>query len=362
LCLALTVVGACGDDDDNPSDAGPDGSAGNGGDGGPEKDSGTPPKDSGTPDKDAGPTTAELVARGNYLVAHVAACGDCHTPRKMDGSPDTSKLLSGVECFADATPADGPASGCLHSRNLTNHKTGLKNRSNQEIKDMFLKGERPDGKALHPVMPYWVFGNMSDEDADAIVAYLRTVKGVDHMVPPSQAPFLPPDKPAPRFPEAKIPKPRADYADRAAAERGRYLAGNVGICMECHTKRNEMGMVLVDKAFQGGEEFRLGIPVFPDVIYSSNITPDATGIKGWSVKDIVNALKKGEDADQDGAPLCPPMPAGPMGAFGGMSTEDATDIAHYLLSIPPGKNAIPGDCIAMPPTPPEDAGTEDAGN
>jgi hypothetical protein len=159
--------------------------------------------------------------------------------------------------------------------------------------------------------------------------------------------------------------PSNNYAEHDAAMRGRYLAGNIGICMECHTGRDDMERPLIDKAFQGGETFgrdALGLPPgFPDVIYSANLTPDATGIKAWSVTDIVAAIKKGKDKDQGGAPLCPPMPAGPMGAFGGMTDADATDIAHFLRSIPAGKNMIPNDCIFMPPSA-DDAGTEDAGN
>lgn len=352
LMLAF-AVGACGDDDDVPSprDGGSDAATDAG------KDSG---QDSGS-DDDAGSAAAE-VARGKYLVDHIAVCGDCHTPRKPDGSPDQSKLLSGVDCFIDADPTNADF-GCLSARNLTHHATGLKNRSDEEIKNMFLKGERPVGSgdeptALHPIMPYWVLGNMSEADADAIVAYLRTVPGVDHRVTAPQAPFLV-TEPAPRFPAAKIPEPAAGYADREAALRGRYLAGNIGICMECHTERNEMGMPLIDKAFQGGEAFMrdaLGLPpIFPATIYSANITPHATGIEGWSVADIVAALKQGEDKDQGGAPLCPPMPSGPMGAFGGMTDADARDIAHYLLSIPPGDNMIPADCMANV------GGAEDAG-
>lgn len=291
-------------------------------------------------------SAGERVARGKYLVENVAACGDCHTPRKSDGSPDASKLLSGIECFADADPMNDEL-GCLSSRNLTNHETGLKNRTDAEIKDMFMKGERPDEKALHPVMPYWVLGNMSDSDANAIVAYLRTVPGVDHMLPMNQAPFLPPAAPAQRFPAALIPMPRADYTDQAAALRGRYLAGNVGICMDCHTARDEMQRPIVSKAFQGGDRFgraELGLPaeMFPEAIYSANLTPHKTGIEGWSVEDVVRALKQG--LDKDGMPLCPPMPAGPMQAFGGLTDADATDIGHYLLSLEPADNARIADC------------------
>lgn len=291
------------------------------------------------------------VARGLYLVDHLGVCDDCHTPRK-DGAFDLTRKLAGIPCFIDESPND-PTRGCLATRNLTNHETGLKNRTDQEIKDMFLSGIRPDGTVLHPFMPYYVYGNMTDDDANAIVAYLRTVPGVDHMVGPSQAPFTPPAMPAPRWPDAAIPRPRPDYPNQAAAMRGRYLAGNIGICMECHTARRD-GVPAVDRAFQGKNEFRSAAfnlpPGFPEVIYAPNLTPHATGILGYTVEDIVAVLKEAKDPNQGGSPLCPPMPAGPMAAYGGLTDGDAKDIAHYLLSIPPVENVIPGDC--QPPAAP----------
>lgn len=323
--LVCTVVWGCGDDDDDDGDQ--DHDAGQEHDGG---------------DHDAGGEDPE--ERGQYLVESLGACGDCHTPRLSSGAFDTSKALSGVQCFIDADPTDEDA-GCLSSSNLTNHATGLKNRSKQEIKDMILKGERPDGKALHPLMPYYVLGNMNDSDAEAIVAYLRTVPGVENMLPANQPPFTAPDVPAPVIPASAIPEPAEDYSNRAAALRGKYLAGNFGICMECHTGRDDMGALLLDKLFQGGNAFvrdELGLPMaFPETIYSTNITPHENGIKGWSVDEIVRSIKEGTDKDEK--PLCPPMPVGPMGAFGGLKDADVRDIAHYLLSIPPGDN-MPDDC------------------
>ncbi|MEY2933998.1 MAG: hypothetical protein RL033_4747, partial [Pseudomonadota bacterium] len=187
--------------------------------------------------------------------------------------------------------------------------------------------------------------NMRESDADAIVAYLRTVPGVEHRLGPSQAPFLPPPAPVPRVPEALIPLPRADYPESAAALRGRYLAGNIGACLDCHTPRVQ-GRPALDRAFQGGMSFRrelLGLPEdYPELIYTANLTPHATGIADYGVADVVRALRFGED--KDGGSLCPPMPAGPGGALGGLSEADASDIGHYLLSLPPAENVIPVDC------------------
>ncbi len=292
---------------------------------------------------------AGVVARGRYLVAHAAACAHCHSPHREDGSPLPDRWLSGIDCFVDVAP-DDPALGCIGTPNLTDHETGLKNRSDQEIKDMFLRGVRPDGRALHPFMPYRYFGNMRDADADAIVAYLRTVDGVDHTVAGSQPPFLAPERPATLVPEATIPMPRADYPQRDAALRGRYLAGEIGVCLDCHTPRGASGPMF-ERAFQGGLKFEralLELPAtYPPVIYSANLTPHETGIRGHTVADVVRALKHGEDRNRE--PLCPPMPVGPLGAFGGLTEQDASDIGHYLLSLPPGDNAIPVDCRVPAP-------------
>ncbi len=288
-----------------------------------------------------------LTARGEYLVKAVLACGDCHTPRDKTGAPDLSKWLSGVPCFIDVDPkTDGV--GCLSSRNLTNHATGLMNRTDAQIKDMLLNGVRPDGKALSPVMPYYQFHNMKGEDADAIVAYLRTVPGVDNTLPAHEPPWDNIPAPSPAIDPSTLPKPAASYADVPAATRGRYLAAEAGACLECHTKHNAPGAgpeIDVTKAFQGGVGYQLGLPSppFPMTIYSANLTPHATGLAGWTHGDIVKALKEGKD--RMGGNICPPMPAG-MAGFGGLTEGDASDIAHYILSLAPADNTVPNGCVA----------------
>jgi mono/diheme cytochrome c family protein len=348
--MAVGLVFACGDDDDDAPGPGNQAGAGAGGEVSGDAGSGTTAGtnnntggggDGGSAGEGLG--GAALTARGKYLVEHVSVCTDCHTPRTEMGAPDLTKYLAGADCFVDIAPMDADV-GCLSTPNLTNDATGLKNRSDEEIKDMFLKGLRPDGSALHPVMPYYSFGNMTDQDADAIVAYLRTVKAVEHQVEPAQAPFIV-EKPATRIDLDNVPMPEAGSADFDSAMRGRYLAAQAGVCLECHTPSNAPGSAEprdLTRAFWGGEEFQIG----PATVYSRNLTPHATGLEGWTNADIVKALNEGVNPDDH--MLCPPMPAGPMGAFGGLTEDDAGDIAAYLLTLEPAENEVPLCPLGMP--------------
>ena len=44
---------------------------------------------------------------------------------------------------------------------------------------------KPDGRKLIPLMPYPYFKNMTAEDVDAVVAYLRTLKPVTKKIEPN---------------------------------------------------------------------------------------------------------------------------------------------------------------------------------
>lgn len=291
------------------------------------------------------PDAIDPAVRGEYLVNHVSVCIDCHTPRLMDGSLDMDNFLAGVECFIDIDPMTENV-GCLHTRNLTNHSTGLMNRTDEQIKAMFMTGTRPNGDALHSVMPYYQFGNMTDDDADAIVAYLRTVTGVDHAVPAHEAPWdTPPPSPATLVDMDDVPEPPMNDPNLDSAQRGRYLAAVVSPCLECHTPElDPMTMparpIDMTMPFAGGRSFP-GLPTPPfttDTSISPNLTSHATGLDGWTAEQIVAVIKTG--VDPDGEAICPPMPAGAMPGFGNMTDEDAMDIANYLLSLPAIDNAV----------------------
>lgn len=293
---------------------------------------------------DAGPQPS--AARGQYLVEHVLACGDCHTPRLQDGSPDLANWLAGVDCFVDLNGGGNPG-GCISSRNLTNDATGLANRSDAEIKNMFQNGMRPNGEALIPLMPYYQFHNLTDVDADSLVLYLRTVPAVVHTVQANDVP--PPTTATAPFDPNLMADPTPSNPQTLA---GKYIA--TVSCMECHTMRTnptDFGSIDTTKLLAGGNGFPsalLGLPVppFPDTIYSMNLTPDATGLATYSADDIVNVLANG--VDMQGMGVCPPMPAGPMGAFGGMTADDKAAVAAYIKAIPAIANQLPNGCSIGP--------------
>lgn len=281
----------------------------------------------------------ELVARGQYLVDNLAACADCHTPRDAMGAHIEGQYLAGAECFIRLD-----SGVCLHTSNLTNHETGLASRTDAEIRRMIVDGIRstPTGdEILNPEMPFYAFHNLTDRDVDSIVAYLRTVPGVEHAVPP-RAPEIVPPGPVNPLDKNAVPSPAADYPERQSALRGRYLAAESGPCIICHTPRDLQAADILDlsRAFTGNEVFDVGLP---EQSVARNITSDTeTGIGDYSVDDIVTVLKQGKDKNGDG--ICPPM----LGLFAGLTDGDALDIAHYIKSLAPAPGLAEDQCVLPP--------------
>ena len=69
--------------------------------------------------------------------------------------------------------------------------------------------------------------------------------------------------------------------------------------------------------------------------YGANLTPDdATGLGRWSDDEVLRAIRTG--VDDEGAPLCPPMPH-----FIDMDDAEGEAIVGYLRSLAPVRRAIP---------------------
>ena len=315
----------------------------------------TAPRDAAAPDAAPPDRKDALRARGEYLVRHVSGCNECHTPRLRSGRFDESKLLSGVEGFADVEPDDA-SRGLIHTRNLTPHdETGLGEWSDEQIKRAFQHGLNDESQVLHWLMPYWIFANMRDEDADAIVAYLRALPAVEHDVPLNQPNAVDMRRPYAAYALAREALPQstlgAEHPEFESAQRGRYLAGGAAPGLLCHTPAAADPALPIDpaRAFSGRRKLagvKLGTPFDgAPLIESFNLTPHENGIGRWSAQDMANLLRVG--VAPNGLPVCDPMPSYFGGSFTGLREQDALDLGHYFTTIPAqDSGVIPQCCTA----------------
>ena len=111
---------------------------------------------------------ADKVKKGFYLVT-IGHCMECHTPMGAKGRDFEGSYGKGGFEFK------GPW-GVSVSRNITSHKEkGIGAWSDAEIKRAITEGVRKDGSRLKPPMGYAFYKDMTGDDLDAVVAYLRTV-------------------------------------------------------------------------------------------------------------------------------------------------------------------------------------------
>ena len=128
------------------------------------------------------------IARGKYLVT-LGSCNDCHTPGYFLGKPDFSRTLGGSDVGFTI-----PGLGAFVGPNLTPDKeTGLGNWTDDQIISAIAAGVTPNGRRLAPIMPYAGLSHLTWDDAQAIVAYLRSLSPVKNAVP---GPFGPKETPS----------------------------------------------------------------------------------------------------------------------------------------------------------------------
>ena len=126
---------------------------------------------------DAPPQT-DKVAYGGYLVNSIAHCFECHTTPDTNGVPDFAHHL-GAGGF-EITLAPGMT---VHTANITSDpETGIGKWSDADIKKALTDGIAANGQHLSPPMPFPFFKNMTSDDLDAIVAYVRTIPPIANKV------------------------------------------------------------------------------------------------------------------------------------------------------------------------------------
>ncbi len=290
---------------------------------------GLSPKSRPAPDVKA-PNTPEAIARGKYLVNNVAACVGCHSPVQEDkpgDRPVEGKLGSG----RDFGPWEG-APFHLRAPNLTpDPDTGIGKYTDGEILRGIREGIGKDGHALFPMMPYPTYAKtLSDDDALAIIAYLRTLPPIKND----------PGKTEVKFPVSMFirgaPQPLTQSAPPPPTEkmaRGKWLL-EVCSCHDCHDSFDGKRQPIEGKALGGGAKFPL--PNGKGTAIASNISSDkATGIGAYTDDDIRRVFTEGKG--KSGRSLY----TMPWSYYGGMTEEDREALIAALRAEPPVVNAVP---------------------
>ena len=173
---------------------------------------------------------AKLLERGTYLMNSIVACGNCHAQRDKQGRVMPELGLSGGGVF-DEKPFKA------YAANITpDPETGIGKWTEAQLMRGIREGIRPDGSLIGPPMPIHMYRGISDDDARALVAYLRAQPPVKNVVPKSIFHIKLPRSYGPAIKKTIVAPARSNQV-----KYGAYLAGPLGHCIDCHTPYNERG-------------------------------------------------------------------------------------------------------------------------
>lgn len=128
------------------------------------------------------PATTSKEEYGEYVM-RLGHCWECHSMTATGPvDKDDPMFMAGNAEDADTLPGIGK----VYFRNLTqDEETGLGKYSAEQIKRAMQTGRRLDGKVIAPPMSLMMphYSTMSEEDHDALAAYLKSLPAVKNAVP-----------------------------------------------------------------------------------------------------------------------------------------------------------------------------------
>ncbi|MCC5793669.1 MAG: hypothetical protein JJT85_02905 [Chromatiales bacterium] len=280
--------------------------------------------------------TPELVARGDYLVNEVLLCLDCHSERDWTrySGPPVPPLGAGRSCIDKDSKAvginfgSGGFPGLMCIPNITpDDATGIGAWTDGEVARAIREGIGRNGQALFPIMPWFMYQVMTDEDLAAVIAYLRSMPAVYNDTPATELDF-PLNLLNRLYPRPLDgPVPAVDRNDAVAY--GEYLS-KIARCEFCHTPRIRRSIDPVPGRFMAG-----GVPFFmgQDMHYSKNLTPHEDGMGLWTREMFIARFKMHTEP----FPLTREEDNSEMNwvGFSGMTEEDLSAIWDYLQTLPP---------------------------
>jgi mono/diheme cytochrome c family protein len=243
------------------------------------------------------PMTAERIERGRYIFQNLADCAGCHSERDYSrvAGPEVLSGRGRGNVLSDLLQG---MPGTVVAPNITpDPETGIGKWTDGEKIRAIREGVDNTGRALFPMMPYTEYRRMSDEDVQAVVAFLDSLPPVRNPLPVTQLQF--PVNVMIKFapqPAGAVPAPnRADVM-----QYGEYLV-TVGGCADCHTPQ-EKGQPVAGMEFAGGQPFVTKI----GTVVTANITPDLdTGIGKWNEEFFLKKFADYKEYAEQGPPPSP---------------------------------------------------------
>jgi len=276
--------------------------------------------------------------RGSYLVNNVLFCGACHTSREHGNNltePErTDAYLGGGSVYTDK------GIGTVWVPNITpDVETGIGGWKDDEILRALRDGVTKDSRFMVPLMPFGSYQHLSDEDARAVVAYLRTVPPYRQARPRTDNKLGFMNKLLFGVVGVQMHKPAAGVTapDRANKhEYGHYLM-RIAACGDCHSLTEKGPRPETDPLAFAGSDVPFEDPGLGKV-YAANISgdPDA-GLGRYSADQIKMALRTGTRLD--GKKMAPPMSTLAR-HYDGMTDEDLDALVAYLFSVKPVKHQV----------------------
>ncbi|MFO0676182.1 MAG: cytochrome c [Polyangiaceae bacterium] len=277
------------------------------------------------------PATPAAIARGKYLVDHVAGCLGCHSPVQEDKPGD--RIVPGKEGAGRDFGEWAGAPFHLRGPNLTPDKQfGIGDWTDGEVVRAMREGVSRDGRALFPQMPYLTYREtLNDDDALAIVAYLRTLAPIASTAGRTEIKF-----PVSMFirgapqPLETSPEGPPPASDKLA--RGKWLLRTAS-CNDCHDSVNARMEKIPGKALAGG--FKFPLPDGKGFVIAPNITSDAaTGIGSYSDADLRRVFDEGRG--KSGRFLY----VMPWSYYSGMTPDDKDALITALRAAPAVSNIV----------------------
>jgi len=258
---------------------------------------------------------AAQIARGASLAA-LGNCGVCHT-------------APGGRAFAGGRALQTPF-GTIHSTNITpDTATGIGHWSKTDFRRAMHDGVGADGRDLYPAFPYDHFTLVTDEDVDALYAFVMTRDPV-RATPPRNALMFPANiRPLLGVWKKLYFTPGrfvADPARSATWNRGAYLVQGLAHCGACHTPRNAAGAERRGEALRGGDA---------EGWHAPGLAAASPAPAPWSVDQLVGYLRSGFERDH-GVATGPMKPV--VDNLARVPESDVRAIATYLTDVA-GSNA-----------------------